>query len=125
MTTTALQDYLSVYGLDLQVTLNPTKGRAIISTDYHKRGTVLVTSQPLGTVALPSSRHEICNYCFRKPQTPTALQRCSQCKSAYFCDMACFKMLGQVIINMFVSQLLSTINTWGTTTIRMLWIWRC
>ncbi|SAL98298.1 hypothetical protein [Absidia glauca] len=86
-----LQDYLSVYGLDLQTTTDTTKGRAVLSTDYHKRGTVLVTSQPLGAVALPSTRPEVCNYCFRKPSNPESLQRCSQCKSAYFCDVACFK----------------------------------
>ncbi|KAI8344139.1 hypothetical protein BC941DRAFT_407870 [Chlamydoabsidia padenii] len=91
MASSELQDYLSVYGLELQTTTDTTKGRTVVSTDYHKRGTILVTSQPLGAVALPSTRPEICNYCFRKPSTPETLQRCSQCKSAYFCDVACFK----------------------------------
>ncbi|CAO3600004.1 unnamed protein product [Absidia cylindrospora] len=91
MAQAALDGYLSFHGLQLQQTWDITKGRAVISTRHHKRGTVLITSQALGTVALPSSRPKICNYCFRKPQLPQGLQRCSQCKGAYFCDVACFK----------------------------------
>ncbi|ORZ25859.1 hypothetical protein BCR42DRAFT_479892 [Absidia repens] len=91
MTQAALDGYLSFHGLQLQQTSDITKGRAVISTSHHKRGTVLITSQALGAVVLPSSRPKVCNYCFRKPQTPQGLQRCSQCKDAYFCDVTCFK----------------------------------
>lgn len=89
MTLAALDDYLSCHGLRVQST--STKGRSVFANRSHKRGNVLITSQPLGTVVLPSSRHEICNYCFQKPQPLCTLQQCSQCKSAYFCDLACFK----------------------------------
>ncbi|KAI8088764.1 uncharacterized protein BX664DRAFT_331316 [Halteromyces radiatus] len=91
MSTIALDNYLTSHGLILQETGDITKGRKVISTRNHERGHVLITSQPLGTIPLPSRRQEICNYCFRKPQQPTSLQRCSQCKTAYFCDKACFK----------------------------------
>ncbi|CAO3634045.1 unnamed protein product [Cunninghamella blakesleeana] len=91
MSLTAFDKYLYTHGLILKTDNDDNKGRLVISTCEHKRGSVLITSQPLGTVVLPSNRHEVCNYCFRKPQSPTNLQRCSQCKKAYFCDMHCFK----------------------------------
>ncbi|KAI9304030.1 hypothetical protein BJ944DRAFT_164379 [Cunninghamella echinulata] len=91
MSLTAYDKYLYTHGLILKTDNDDNKGRSVISTCEHKRGSVLITSQPLGTVVLPSNRHEVCNYCFRKPISPSTLQRCSQCKKAYFCDMACFK----------------------------------
>ncbi|KAI8072802.1 hypothetical protein BC940DRAFT_291670 [Gongronella butleri] len=84
-----LDTFLSTHGLSL-VYEGATKGRAVVASRLHRRGQVLLTSQPLGAVPLGSHRHELCNYCFRKVHQ-SALQRCSQCKSAYFCDMACFK----------------------------------
>ncbi|KAI9319482.1 hypothetical protein BX666DRAFT_1926439 [Dichotomocladium elegans] len=72
---------------------DPTKGRKVIATSFIERGSVVITSQPLGTVPLEAHKNEFCNYCFRKLGTTATLplKRCSRCKSAYFCDMGCFK----------------------------------
>ncbi|CAO3628530.1 unnamed protein product [Cunninghamella echinulata] len=91
MSLTAYDKYLYTHGLILKTDNDDNKGQSVIATCEHKRGSVLITSQPLGTVVLPSNWHEVCNYCFRKPISPSTLQRCSQCKKTYFCDMACFK----------------------------------
>ncbi|KAI8140884.1 hypothetical protein BJV82DRAFT_194136 [Fennellomyces sp. T-0311] len=89
----ALQKYLASYQLALVD--DKLKGRSVVATAPLKRGSIVTTSQPLGTVPLKANRHEFCNYCFRKLGTSqyssAPLQRCSRCKSAYFCDMACFK----------------------------------
>lgn len=85
-----MDKYLEYNHLSLVESKETIKGRLIRSNTRLKRGTIIITSQPLGTVALPQTRNECCNYCFRK-QTSPPLQRCSQCKKAYFCDMACFK----------------------------------
>ncbi|KAF7724420.1 hypothetical protein EC973_001084 [Apophysomyces ossiformis] len=91
----ALHDYLKKCHLLLEPCQDATKGRAVIALEEHKRGSILTTSQPLGTVPLQSSQSDYCNYCFRRPRQTqlevSTLQRCSRCKSAYFCDMACFK----------------------------------
>ncbi|KAI8329978.1 hypothetical protein BC941DRAFT_441784 [Chlamydoabsidia padenii] len=87
---TVLDDYLTCHGLYLQSSPH-AEGKSVLSSRHHERGSVLVTSQPLGTVVLPSSRHQVCNYCFHKPPPLHSLQRCSQCQAAYFCDVACFK----------------------------------
>ncbi|KAI7859935.1 hypothetical protein BDC45DRAFT_495342 [Circinella umbellata] len=102
-TTESLRKYLASYQLALIE--DKEKGRSVIATAPLERGSIITTSQPLGTVPLKANRHEFCNYCFRKLGSATAtgtaavqysnapppLQRCSRCKSAYFCDMACFK----------------------------------
>ncbi|KAF1807782.1 hypothetical protein V8B55DRAFT_1583730 [Mucor lusitanicus] len=86
-----MEAYLEHHHLVLQDSSDDTiRGRYITSNAHLIKGTEIITSQPLGTVALPQTLNEFCNYCFRK-QTSPPLQRCSQCKKAYFCDMACFK----------------------------------
>ncbi|KAI9266899.1 hypothetical protein BDA99DRAFT_506927 [Phascolomyces articulosus] len=95
-TIASLEKYLASYHLAL--VQDKDKGKSVVATAPLERGAIVTTSQPLGTVPLKANRHEFCNYCFRKlgstattyNQT-TPLQRCSRCKSAYFCDMACFK----------------------------------
>jgi hypothetical protein len=85
-----MDKYLEYNHLSLVDSKDSIKGRFVRSNTRLKKGTIVITSQPLGTVALPQTLDECCNYCFRK-QTSPPLQRCSQCKKAYFCDMACFK----------------------------------
>lgn len=85
-----MENYLQHHKLVLQDSKDSIRGRFIKSNATLPKGTEIITSQPLGTVALPQTLNESCNYCFRK-QTSPPLQRCSQCKKAYFCDMACFK----------------------------------
>ncbi|KAG2234309.1 hypothetical protein BDF21DRAFT_406579 [Thamnidium elegans] len=85
-----MDSYLKLNNICLQDSNDIIKGRSIKATALLKKGTVVITSQPLGTVALPQTINEYCNYCFRK-QTSPSLQRCSQCKKAYFCDMSCFQ----------------------------------
>ena len=85
-----MKAYLEHHHLVLQDSNDTIRGRFITSNTHLPKGTEIITSQPLGTVALPQTLNEFCNYCFRK-QTSPSLQRCSQCKKAYFCDMACFK----------------------------------
>ncbi|KAI7888209.1 uncharacterized protein EV154DRAFT_518295 [Mucor mucedo] len=82
--------YLQLNNVSLVHSNDSTKGRLIQSDTLFKKGSVIITSQPLGTATLPQHINENCNYCFRK-QTSPPLQRCSQCKKAYFCDMACFQ----------------------------------
>jgi hypothetical protein len=82
--------YLEYNHLALIDSTDTIKGRCVQTDRHLPKGTVIITSQPLGTVALPQTLNECCNYCFRKQVSPP-LQRCSQCKKAYFCDMACFK----------------------------------
>ncbi|KAG2197669.1 hypothetical protein INT47_002376 [Mucor saturninus] len=82
--------YLQLNNVSLVQSNDSTKGRLIQSDTLFKKGSVIITSQPLGTATLPQHINENCNYCFRK-QTSPPLQRCSQCKKAYFCDMACFQ----------------------------------
>ncbi|KAG0743008.1 hypothetical protein G6F57_009704 [Rhizopus arrhizus] len=84
-----METYLHQHNLTLVDSKDPIRGRYIKSTATIPKGTVIITSQPLGTVALPQTINEYCNYCFRK-QTRPPLQRCSRCKSVYFCDMGCF-----------------------------------
>lgn len=95
MTASPLQQYLARHQLELIKDSNSNKGRSVVAKEVLHLGSVVITSQPLGTVPLKSHRHEFCNYCFRKigSNRPDAnpLQRCSRCKSAYFCDMICFK----------------------------------
>ncbi|KAI8365904.1 uncharacterized protein BYT42DRAFT_600671 [Radiomyces spectabilis] len=85
--------YLDSYQLELVQNTDPIKGRSVITKKSINRGSVLTTSQPLGTVILKPT--EVCNYCCRVPvptQSNTSpLQRCSRCKSAFFCDVGCFK----------------------------------
>lgn len=92
-TTAALQKYLSSYSLALAQ--DSSKGRKVVATSLIERGSIVTTSQPLGTVPLKAHVNEFCNYCFRKlgasQYSTTPLKRCSRCKSAYFCDMNCFK----------------------------------
>lgn len=85
-----MENYLQHHKLVLQDSEDSIRGRFVKSNATLPKGTEIITSQPLGTVALPQTLNESCNYCFRK-QTSPPLQRCSQCKNAYFCDMACFK----------------------------------
>ncbi|GAA5815222.1 hypothetical protein MFLAVUS_008728 [Mucor flavus] len=85
-----MDSYLKLNNICLQDSNDIIKGRSIKAINLLKKGTVVITSQPLGTVALPQTINEYCNYCFRK-QTSPSLQRCSQCKKAYFCDMSCFQ----------------------------------
>lgn len=82
--------YLQLNNISLVVSNDSTKGRLILADTFLKKGSLIITSQPLGTVTLPQNINENCNYCFRKQASPP-LQRCSQCKKAYFCDMACFQ----------------------------------
>ncbi|ORY92201.1 hypothetical protein BCR43DRAFT_497957 [Syncephalastrum racemosum] len=89
-----LEQYLRGCHLELQAAEESNRGRNVVATSLLKRGSVVTTSQPLGAVPLKANRHEFCNYCFRKlgqQYPPAALQRCSRCKAAYFCDMQCFK----------------------------------
>lgn len=91
MATPSLDQYLANYQLTLVQAEG--RGRNVVATGFIKRGSIVTTSQPLGTVPLASSRREYCNYCFRRLGAARGppLQRCSRCKSAYFCDMGCFK----------------------------------
>lgn len=82
--------YLQLNNISLVYSNDSIKGRLIQSNNLLKKGTVIITSQSLGTATLPQTINEYCNYCFRKQASPP-LQRCSQCKKAYFCDMACFQ----------------------------------
>lgn len=85
-----MDQYLNHHHLSIYDSKDSIRGRYIKSNRPIKKGQIIITSQPLGTVPLPQTINEFCNYCFRK-QTSPPLQRCSQCKKAYFCDMACFK----------------------------------
>lgn len=95
MAASPLQQYLARHQLELVQHSNSNKGRSVVAKQVLHLGSVVITSQPLGTVALKAHRHEFCNYCFRKigsnQPDMSPLQRCSRCKSAYFCDMICFK----------------------------------
>ncbi|CEI91935.1 hypothetical protein RMCBS344292_06211 [Rhizopus microsporus] len=82
--------FLEHHNLLLVDSKDPIRGRYVKSTTRITKGTVIITSQPLGTVVLPQTANEYCNYCFRK-QTQPPLQRCSRCKATYFCDMGCFR----------------------------------
>lgn len=82
--------YLRLNNVSLVLSNDSIKGRLIQSDTLFKKGSVIINSQPLGTATLPQHINENCNYCFRK-QTSPPLQRCSQCKKSYFCDMACFQ----------------------------------
>ncbi|KAI7864345.1 hypothetical protein BDF14DRAFT_1732371 [Spinellus fusiger] len=90
-----LDTYLESYQLALLEDTNTSKGRCVVALETLSRGSVITTSQPLGTVILESEQNEHCNYCFRKPLSTLPdrmpLQRCTQCKQAYFCDADCFK----------------------------------
>lgn len=83
-----MERYLEHHNLTLVDSGDAIKGRGVHASTKIDRGTIIVTSQPLGTVVLPSSTPECCNYCFRKQPN---LQRCSRCKKSYFCDMGCFQ----------------------------------
>lgn len=85
-----MESYLELNNISLENSNDIIKGRFVKANTPLKKGSIVITSQPLGTVALPQTINEYCNYCFRK-QTSPSLQRCSQCKKAYFCDMACFQ----------------------------------
>ncbi|RCH89374.1 SET and MYND domain-containing protein 3 [Rhizopus stolonifer] len=85
-----MEEYLSCHHIALYDSKDMIRGRYIQAKTPIKKGTIIISSQPLGTVSMPQTRNEYCNYCFRK-QSSTSLQRCSQCKKAYFCDIACFK----------------------------------
>ncbi|KAI8886398.1 SET domain-containing protein [Backusella circina FSU 941] len=83
-----MEKYLEHHNLTVVDSGDAIKGRSVHASTKMERGTIIVTSQPLGTVTLPSSTTECCNYCFRKQPN---LQRCSRCKKSYFCDMGCFQ----------------------------------
>ncbi|KAI8359980.1 hypothetical protein BD560DRAFT_491759 [Blakeslea trispora] len=85
-----MEAYLAHHHLFLKNSRDSIKGRSVISTKLIERGSTIITSQPLGTVPLPQTQNEYCNYCFKKQSSPP-LQRCSRCKKVYFCDMSCFK----------------------------------
>lgn len=85
-----MENYLQLNNLSIKNSNDIIKARYIETTQFISKGSIVITSQPLGTVSLPQTINEYCNYCFRK-QTSPPLQRCSQCKNAYFCDMACFQ----------------------------------
>ncbi|KAL0086108.1 hypothetical protein F4703DRAFT_1980532 [Phycomyces blakesleeanus] len=87
--------YVEIYQLALIDDSNPKKGRCIVALEPLSRGSIITTSQPLATVTLQANRNEFCNYCFKKPQAMSPkvmpLQRCTQCRAAYFCNVSCFK----------------------------------
>lgn len=85
-----MEAYFNHHKLSIQHSKDYIRSRYITTDQFIKKGAVIITSQPLGTVPLPQSNHEFCNYCFRKQVSPP-LQHCSQCKKVYFCDMICFK----------------------------------
>lgn len=85
-----MEKYLQLNHLSIKDSNDTIKGRYIEANALLTKGSIIITSQPLGTVALPQTLNEYCNYCFRKQSSPP-LQRCSRCKKAYFCDMACFQ----------------------------------
>lgn len=61
--------------------------KRLIATEYIKPGTTVFIEPALGSVPLPSKRHQRCNYCLKKAK----LQCCSRCRSAYFCSNECFR----------------------------------
>ncbi|KAI8968572.1 hypothetical protein BDF20DRAFT_839663 [Mycotypha africana] len=83
-----MERYLRQHNIALVDSNDKIRGRYITASKHIPKGSIIITSQPLGTVILPQANKDYCNYCFRKQPN---LQRCSQCKQAYFCDMACFK----------------------------------
>ncbi|KAI9018690.1 hypothetical protein CLU79DRAFT_759884 [Phycomyces nitens] len=95
MSLTNLDVYLESYQIALIDDSNPNKGRCIVALEPLSRGSVITTSQPLATITLEANRNEFCNYCFKKPQSMSPnvmpLQRCTQCRAAYFCNVDCFK----------------------------------
>ncbi|ORZ13732.1 hypothetical protein BCR42DRAFT_418955 [Absidia repens] len=90
MFSSPLQNYLDAHKVTLTTTQQ--KGRSIFATHQHDRGSTIITSQP---VALVSVSDDYCQHCFRQSHYAasehTTLQRCSRCKTAYFCGMECFK----------------------------------
>lgn len=85
-----IQHYINGHNLTLMTSTQ--KGRIVVATDHHHRGAIIITSKPLATVSVSD---DYCQHCLRQSRKTdtgyTPLQRCSRCKSAYFCDMDCFK----------------------------------
>ncbi|XP_056275887.1 histone-lysine N-methyltransferase SMYD1b isoform X1 [Pseudoliparis swirei] len=64
----------------------PGKGRGLKATKEFWAGDVIFSEPSVSAVAFDSIGERICHSCFRKQDT---LQRCGQCKFAYYCDRTC------------------------------------
>ncbi|KND05090.1 uncharacterized protein SPPG_00764 [Spizellomyces punctatus DAOM BR117] len=83
----SLDSFLRSHNLSLQP--HPAKRRILVTSVFIPAGTILFTSNAIGTVVLDPTA---CHYCLiRSDQLSTPLTRCSSCKRATYCGKKCQK----------------------------------
>ncbi|XP_076012268.1 histone-lysine N-methyltransferase SMYD3 isoform X2 [Genypterus blacodes] len=68
--------------------VSPGKGNGLRATSALKRGELIYSAQPLACCVSNKVSRAVCHNCFTRCET---LLRCSQCKTAHYCDVTCQK----------------------------------
>ncbi|XP_054892310.1 histone-lysine N-methyltransferase SMYD3 [Poeciliopsis prolifica] len=66
----------------------PGKGNGLRATAGISRGQLVTSAEPLASCVSGKRAREVCHHCFTRQET---LLRCSQCKTARYCNAACQK----------------------------------
>ncbi|XP_076579113.1 histone-lysine N-methyltransferase SMYD3 [Chaetodon auriga] len=72
--------------LKLERFVSPGKGNGLRATGKLRRGELVYSAEPLGCCVSNKLVRDVCHHCFTRRQT---LLRCSQCKTARYCNITC------------------------------------
>uniref|UniRef100_A0A8D3CQN4 [histone H3]-lysine(4) N-trimethyltransferase n=1 Tax=Scophthalmus maximus TaxID=52904 RepID=A0A8D3CQN4_SCOMX len=73
--------------------VSPGKGNGLRATAGVRRGELLFSAEPLASCVSNRVRGDVCHRCFTRRET---LLRCSQCKTARYCNITCQKQAWSV-----------------------------
>uniref|UniRef100_A0A3P8S1F4 [histone H3]-lysine(4) N-trimethyltransferase n=1 Tax=Amphiprion percula TaxID=161767 RepID=A0A3P8S1F4_AMPPE len=73
--------------------VSPGKGNGLRAAASIRRGELLVSTEPLACCVSKKLVREVCHHCFTRLET---LLRCSQCKTARYCNITCQKQAWSV-----------------------------
>ncbi|KAJ3251743.1 SET and MYND domain-containing protein 3, partial [Borealophlyctis nickersoniae] len=86
--TPAVSRFLSAHSL--AISLHPVKGRSLTTTRPLPRGTRVVATNALATVAVDPAT-PCCHWCLRRADGSFKQLRCTACRKATYCSVACQK----------------------------------
>ncbi|XP_073320601.1 histone-lysine N-methyltransferase SMYD3 isoform X1 [Pagrus major] len=66
--------------------VSPGKGNGLRATARIKRGELVYSCEPLACCVSNKLSRDVCHHCFKRRET---LLRCSQCKTARYCNITC------------------------------------
>ncbi|XP_006779989.1 histone-lysine N-methyltransferase SMYD3 isoform X1 [Neolamprologus brichardi] len=74
--------------LMLERFVSPGKGNGLRATGRIRKGELVISTEPLACCVSNRLAKEVCHHCFTRRES---LLRCSQCKTARYCNTACQK----------------------------------